>query len=125
MAKVLQRLERLVELDAAADFIGRKALERIKKDGVKRKLVGIELSGDALDAELVAYWPIFHEDKRVGHVTDAIYSPRLERNIGYAWVPTSLAAAGTQLEARAPAGALDARVVSLPFIDPKKAIPQG
>ena len=118
-------LERLVELDAAGDFIGRKALERIKAGGVKRKLVGIELSGDALAAELVAYWPVAHQGERVGHVTDAIYSPRLERNIGYAWVPAHLAAAGTELEARAPSGALEARVANLPFIDPKKTIPQG
>ena len=118
-------LERLVELDAPADFIGKKALARIKAEGVKRKLVGIELSGDALAAELVAYWPIFHQGKRVGHVTDAIYSPRLERNIGYAWVPASLAVEGTEMEAGAPAGALHARVAGLPFIDPKKAIPQG
>jgi glycine cleavage system aminomethyltransferase T len=118
-------LERLVELETQDDFVGRKALERIKDEGVKRKLVGVELSGDALAAELVAYWPVFHEGKRVGHVTDAIYSPRLERNIGYAWVPIGLAAAGTELEARAPAGTLQARVASLPFIDPKKTIPQG
>ena len=118
-------LERLVELDAPDDFIGRKALERIKAEGVTRKLVGVELSGDALAAELVAYWPVFSKGERVGHVTDAIYSPRLERNIGYAWVPSHLASVGTELEARAPAGALDARVATLPFIDPKKAIPQG
>jgi aminomethyltransferase len=118
-------LERLVELDAPGEFIGRKALERIKTQGVTRKLVGVELSGDALAAELVAYWPVFHDGKRVGHVTDAIYSPRLERNIGYAWLPAQQAAVGTELEARAPAGTLHARVANLPFIDPKKAIPQG
>jgi aminomethyltransferase len=118
-------LERLVELDAAADFTGRKALVKIKADGVKRKLVGIELSGDALAAELVAYWPVFHGDKPVGHVTDAIHSPRLERNIGYAWVPVELAVTGTVLEARAPGGTLRARVANLPFIDPKKSIPQA
>ncbi len=118
-------LERLVELEAPVDFIGKMALQRIKAEGVNRKLVGIELSGDAMAAELVAYWPVFHEGKRVGHVTDAIYSPRLERNIGYAWVPVHLAAAGTELEARAPGGTLEARVATLPFIDPKKAIPQG
>jgi glycine cleavage system aminomethyltransferase T len=118
-------LERLVELDAPDDFIGRKALERIKAEGVKRKLVGVELSGGALAAELVAYWPVFDQEEPVGHVTDAIYSPRLERNIGYAWVPAHLAAVGTELEAKAPAGTLKARVASLPFIDPKKSIPQG
>jgi aminomethyltransferase len=118
-------LERLVELEAPGDFIGRKALERIKAEGIKRKLVGIELSGDALAAELIAYWPVFHQGRRIGHVTDAIYSPRLERNIGYAWVPVELAQVGTELEAGAPAGTLEARVANLPFIDPKKAIPQG
>jgi aminomethyltransferase len=118
-------MERLVELDSATDFIGRKALERIKADGVKRKLVGVEISGDSLAAELTAFWPVFHQGDRVGHVSDAIYSPRLERNIGYAWVPIELAAPGTELEANAPGGVLSARVVALPFLDPKKAIPSG
>jgi glycine cleavage system aminomethyltransferase T len=118
-------MERLVELDAPGDFIGRRALEKIKADGVSRKLVGVELSGDALAAELTAYWPVLHKGQRVGHVTDAIHSPRLERNIGYAWVPIELAAVGTELEAAAPGGTLSARVASLPFIDPKKTIPQS
>jgi aminomethyltransferase len=118
-------LERLVELDGAGDFIGRSALERIKAEGVKRKLVGVDLSGGPLAAELVAYWPVFHGGKKVGHVTDAIYSPRLERNIGYAWVPIGLSSVGTELVARAPGGDLSARVATLPFIDPTKAIPQG
>src|SRR4029077_15407088 len=100
-------------------------LERIKVDGVRRKLVGVELAGDALSAELVEYWPVFHGSTRVGHVTDAIFSPRLERNIGYAWVPIELAEVGTELEARSPRGPLTARVAGLPFIDPKKAIPQA
>jgi aminomethyltransferase len=118
-------LERLVELGSRSHFIGRKALEQIKADGVKRKLVGVDLSGDALAAELTAYWPVLHKGERVGHVTDAIYSPRLERNIGYSWVPIELAAVGTELEAAAPGGTLSARVAALPFIDPKKAIPQS
>jgi aminomethyltransferase len=118
-------MERLVELEAPGDFIGRKALERIKAEGVKRKLVGVDLSGDALAAELTEYWPVLHKGESVGHVTDAIYSPRLERNIGYAWVPIELAVVGSELEAAAPGGSLSARVADLPFIDPKKTIPQS
>jgi glycine cleavage system aminomethyltransferase T len=118
-------MERLVELDAPSDFIGRAALERIEAEGVRRRLVGVELSGDALAAELVEYWPVFHHGDRVGHVTDAIHSPRLQRNIGYAWLPIELAGVGTEVEARSPGGMLQARVAKLPFIDPKKAIPQG
>ena len=118
-------MERLVELDAPHDFIGREALTRIQKEGVKRKLVGIELSGSQLAAELSEYWPIDHDGKRVGHVTDAIHSPRMGRNIGYAWVLIELAAAGTELVARSPHGDLMARVADLPFLDPKKSIPQS
>ena len=118
-------MERLVELDAPADFIGRKALEAIKARGVTRKLVGVELSGQAMAAELVEYWPVVHDGNVVGHVTDAINSPRLERNIGYAWVPIELAKEGTELIARSPHGDLTARVTGLPFLDPKKSIPMA
>jgi aminomethyltransferase len=118
-------MERLVELDTSDDFIGREALLRIRKQGVKRKLVGIELTGSALDAELSEYWPVQHGGKTVGHVTDAINSPRMGRNIGYAWVPIELAAVGTELVAKSPQGDLGARVAGLPFLDPSKSIPQS
>jgi aminomethyltransferase len=118
-------MERLVELDAPAPFIGRNALEQIRREGVSRKLVGIELGGDPMAAELSEFWPVLREGQRVGHVTDAVHSPRLERNIGYAWVPVHLAPVGTELIAVSPRGELPARVASLPFIDPKKSIPVG
>ena len=44
-------LERLVE-PQAADYIGKAALEEIRATGVDRKLVGIEVAGDALPFEL-------------------------------------------------------------------------
>jgi len=116
-------MERLVELDAPADFIGRKALERIRAEGVRRKLVGVDLSGDPMAVDLIEYWPVLFNGDVVGHVTDAVHSPRLERNIGYAWVPIELAAPGTEVVARTPHGDLSARVAGLPFIDPKKSIP--
>ena len=72
---------------------------------------------------MVAYWPLTHQGKPVGHVTDAIYSPRLERNIGYAWVPTELAATGTRLDVESEWGSRTATVVPMPFIDPEKTIP--
>ena len=118
-------MERLVELDGGTDFLGRRALERIKAEGVGRKLVGIELGGDALPFELSQYWPVDRNGRRVGHVTDAIWSPRLERNIGYAWVPIELSVVGTELVVEMPEGTTAARVASLPFIDPRKDIPKS
>jgi aminomethyltransferase len=116
-------LERFVDLDKREDFIGREALQGIKAAGVRRKLVGIEIEGEALPFELAEAWPVRGDGGMIGRVTDAIWSPRLERNIGYAWVPIELAEPGTDLAIETPAGMERATVASLPFIDPNKRIP--
>ncbi|HET9615107.1 MAG TPA: glycine cleavage T C-terminal barrel domain-containing protein, partial [Candidatus Limnocylindrales bacterium] len=106
--------------------IGKAALERIRVEGVSRKLVGIEVEGDALPFEIAEKRPALHGGKRVGTVTDLIWSPRLERNIGYVWVPIELAGPGIELEIAAPDGSRVAgRTAAIPFIDPKKKVPLG
>lgn len=116
-------LERLVE-EQEAPYIGKDALMRIKEEGVTRKLVGIELGSDPLPFEFPDFRPAFHDGSEVGRVTLAVWSPRLEKNIGYVWVPIELAEPGTVLEVEAPDGArIDAKTASLPFYDPKKKIP--
>ncbi len=118
-------LERLVE-PQEADYIGKAALERIRTEGVSRKLVGIEVGGEPLPFEITEFWPAFHGGEQVGHVTDLIRSPRLERNIGYVWVPIGLAEPGTALEVGMPDGSrAPAVTAALPFMDPRKDIPKG
>ncbi len=118
-------LERLVE-PQEADYIGKEALERIRREGVKRKLVGVEIGDRPMPEEMTEFWPVLKDGREVGHVTNAVYSPRLRRNIGYAWVPIELAAHGTALHVAWPfARPAPARVVPLPFYDPRKEIPRG
>ncbi|HJS26942.1 MAG TPA: glycine cleavage T C-terminal barrel domain-containing protein, partial [Actinomycetota bacterium] len=115
-------LEHLVQ-EQPQDYIGKQALEALKAKGVDRKLVGIEWPGDELAAELSWFWPVVRDGAEVGKVTDAIWSPRLERNIGYAWVPIDLAAPGTEIEVESEQGPLRVRTAAIPFIDPKKEVP--
>jgi aminomethyltransferase len=115
-------LEHLVE-EQPEDYIGKDALERVRREGVQRKLVGIEFTGDALRAELSWFWPVAVDGEMVGKVTDAIWSPRLERNIGYVWVPAELSRPGTALEVQSESGPLTGRTAAIPFIDPKKEVP--
>jgi aminomethyltransferase len=110
-------LERLVNLDKKAEFIGREALRRISRDGVSRKLVGVEISGAKMDLNMTRY-PI----RTGGYVTSCVHSPRLKKNIGYALVAVEYSAVGTRLEVQAPDGVRGAVVVPMPFIDPKKTI---
>ena len=58
-------------------------------------------------------------------MTAAVRSPRLEKTIGYAWLPIALAAPGTQIEVATPVGARAARTTTLPFLDAKKLVPKG
>ncbi|HEX6400101.1 MAG TPA: glycine cleavage T C-terminal barrel domain-containing protein, partial [Actinomycetota bacterium] len=121
----LMGLERLVE-DQPQDYLGKAALERLRADGVDRKLVGIELEGDELRAELSEVWPVSHEGRQVGRVTDAIWSPGLEKNIGYVWVPIELAEPGTRLDVETEDGEhLVGHTAAIPFVDPRKERPAG
>jgi aminomethyltransferase len=56
----------------------------------------------------------------VGQVTAVIYSPRLEKTIGFAWVPSELAGLGTTLSLETPDGPQSATVVHIPFIEPSE-----
>jgi aminomethyltransferase len=118
-------LDWMVDLDQQADFIGRAALERIRAEGVKRKLVGVEIAGDRIEFNMTK-WPVMLDGSKVGHVSSAIYSPRLKKNIGYAMVGAQHGEVGTRLKVSLPeAGLRDATVVPKPFVDPSKEIPKA
>jgi glycine cleavage system aminomethyltransferase T len=118
-------LEWLVDEEKKAPYIGKEALARIKKAGVKRKLVGIEIAGDPLSFNMVK-WTVRKDSQVIGRVTSAVYSPRLKKNIGYANVPVANAAPGTQFTVEVPElGSRQATVVPKPFVDPKKDIPKS
>ena len=118
-------LERLVDFSLPEDAcISVGALKKIKAQGVKKRLVGVELDGEPFPALNNVKWPA-HKDGggRVGKVTSAIYSPRLKKNIGYCWMPTEMAKDGTKLKVETEWGPRTATVVPMPFIDPDKRIP--
>jgi len=117
-------LDYLVDEGKSADYLGRAALKRIKAEGVKQKLVGIEIDGARIEMNAVA-WAAAVNGSSIGKVTSAIYSPRLKKNIGYAMLPAAHTALGTALTVIIPgAGSRKATIVPRPFVDPKKEIPK-
>jgi glycine cleavage system aminomethyltransferase T len=118
----------MVDLDQEADFIGKDALKRIKEEGITRKLVGLEIEGEQLgtyiDNEMPDFFPVFADGREIGPVTSACYSPRLEKNIGYAMLPIDHAEFGTEVQVQTPSAANRAVVVPKPFYDPSKDIPK-
>jgi glycine cleavage system aminomethyltransferase T len=118
-------LERLVE-DQPQDYIGKTALEELRINGVDRKLVGIELEGDELRAEMSEYWSVASGGQELGHMTDAVWSPGLKKNIGYVWVPIALSEPGNRLDVETEDGEhLVGTTAAIPFVDPRKEKPAG
>ena len=118
-------MERLAEcLDNDIEHIGKEPLQRVRDEGVAEKLVGIDMAGDAMEW-ITDFWPVEVAGKRIGRVTSYAYSPRLEKNMAYAWLPTGLIDEGTEVTVISPDGPLDARVTPLPFFDAKKLVPLG
>ena len=120
-------LERLCNLDGGHEFMGKAALRRIREQGIRRKLVGVEIGGDPLDMNFTK-WPVHTtsaDAEDVGDVTTALWSPRLEKNIGYAWLPIELATNGSSVIVATSDGERAATVVPMPFIDPGKEIPRS
>ena len=115
-------LDRLMNLDMDANFIGKAALIRIQEEGVTRKQVGLIIEGVPLKGPNTTFWTIQKDGVAVGNVTSAVYSPRLEQNIALAMVSAEHADIGTSVDVLASSGLIRASIVGRPFYDPKKEI---
>ena len=118
-------LERLVSLDSDINFIGKKALIEIQKKGIKRQQIGLEIEGDSLTGPNTIFWEIFCDDKIIGKVTSAVFSPRLEKNIALAIVDKNFTKIGLKLSVKINGALRDSIIVEKPFFDPKKALPSS
>lgn len=115
-------LDRLVDLEMDADFIGKSALAKIRATGVSRQLVGLEIDGPPLERPNTKHWPLQVDGEDVGHITSAVYSPRLERNIALGMIGVSHTQQGNRLNANCEVGKRTVTVVEKPFYDPKKRL---
>ena len=115
-------LDRLVNLDIEADFIGKPALRRIQEQGVSRMQVGLIIDCAPMKSPNTTFWAINKDGTDIGKVTSAVYSPRLERNIALAMVAVAHAHIGAEVEVVTPSGPTRATVVERPFYDPRKKL---
>lgn len=115
-------MDRLVNLDIDAEFVGKSALTRIKSDGVTQKFIGLEIDGAPFDGANDVFWPVLRDGQHVGTITSAIYSPRLKKNIALAMVGVVHAELNTVIQIDIRAETRGGTVVPIPFHDPKKSL---
>jgi aminomethyltransferase len=94
------------------DFTGREVLAKQKEDGIKRKLVGFEVTdrGIARDGQ-----DVLVAGQRVGQVTSGSPAPFLKKNIGMTYVPVESANEGGILQIDVRGRLVSAQIVPLPF----------
>jgi aminomethyltransferase len=117
-------LDRLVAWDLPDDAsISLKALRAIKEKGVAQRINGVEIDGDPFPALNNVKWPVTDGGAQIGRVTSAIHSPRLKKNIGYAWLPAAKSNLGETVTIESEWGTRTGTIVEMPFVDPDKTIP--
>jgi len=102
----------LVHLAMAKPIIGRPVVERQSAEGVKRRLVGLELQGRAIARH---GYPVLHNGAVVGEVTSGSWAPSLGKAIALALVPSELARLGSELAVEIRGRSEPATVVKRPF----------
>mgnify|MGYP001627305276 CR=1 FL=1 len=95
------------------DFIAKDILEEQKKSGLKKKLVGLELSEKVIPRQ---HFEIYNTDETlIGEVTSGTMAPSLNKPIAMGYVEAAYAKEGTGLKVKIRNKMADARVVKFPF----------
>ena len=109
------RLGRYVDLHVADDVVGIAALRRIHAQGPRRHQLGVVLDGEEPTA-LGFHWHAIEVDgRRVGDLTNCVWSYRLRRNIGFALISTHCVP-GTRVEVIKDGRRLGGLLMALPFL---------
>jgi aminomethyltransferase len=99
------------------EFTGRDVLARQKEEGVKRRLVGFEMTERGIARD---HQDVLINGERLGQVTSGSPAPYLKKNIGLAYVPTEFATEGQEIQIDVRGRAVGAQIVPTPFYKRKK-----
>ncbi len=104
----------VVKLAKGVDFVGKEALEKVKAEGLKRKLVGFEMTERGIPR---AGYPLLDPATKapIGKTTSGTQSPSLDRPIGVGYVDSAFSAVGKEIAVEIRGEPRKAVVVQTPF----------
>lgn len=95
-----------------SSFVGRDALLTQKQEGIKRKLVGLELLEPGIAR---SEYPLLKDGKTIGRVTSGTKSPTLGKSIALGYVAVEASKIDTVIDVEIRGRRAKTKVVSLPF----------
>lgn len=93
-------------------FIGQEALLKQQQEGLRRRLVGIEMIDRGIPR---THYQVYADGQCIGEVTSGTQSPTLKRSLGLALLDSRYAGIGTKIEVNIRGKQLRAQVVPTPF----------
>lgn len=95
------------------DFIGKNIVEKQKAEGIKRKLVGLEMIDKGIPRH--NYIIVDEKENPIGKVTSGTQSPSLQKAIGLGYVNLPFSAISSEIYIMVRDKKLKAKVVKIPF----------
>jgi glycine cleavage system T protein (aminomethyltransferase) len=99
-------------VDWNKEFVGKKALTKLKEQGIKRKLVGVEMTGRGIARH---GYKITKGEQEIGIITSGTFSPTLNKAIALAIIDIKFSAPDTEISIIIRDITSPAKVVKIPF----------
>ena len=106
-------LSMFVKLDKP-EFIGKEALAKQKAEGVKHRIVGLELEGNAIPRH---GYPVLKDGKQIGEITTGYRSISTGKSVAMAMIDKPFDKLGTEVEVQIRKKTFPAKVVKKRFYD--------
>ncbi|MDO5689871.1 MAG: glycine cleavage system aminomethyltransferase GcvT [Tissierellia bacterium] len=98
------------------DFIGKAALEKQLAEGVKRKLIGLELTGKGIPRHGYA---VLKDGKEIGHITTGYLAPTVGKPIANVIIDAEEAVIGNEVEVQIRKKVVPAKLISKKYLAKK------
>lgn len=114
-------LSMFIKMKKKCDFIGKEAIQKIKSEGLTRKLVLLKVDTDNIDPE--GNETIRLNDKVVGNTTSGCFSYHMNQSVAYAYLPVELGKPGTVVKVELLGNHYDGTVIEEPMLltEPSRA----
>lgn len=100
------------------NFIGKDALLKQKKEGIKRKRVGIQMTERGVPRQGFKVYD--DKNEKTGYITSGTFSPLLKYGIGMAYIQAAQAQKGNFVNVKIRNRLAKGKIVSFPFYDTEK-----
>ncbi|MEN6623891.1 MAG: glycine cleavage system aminomethyltransferase GcvT [Smithella sp.] len=104
-------------VDFNKDFAGAVALKALKSSGIRKKLVGLEMTGRGIARH---GYKIVRDDKEIGIVTSGTFAPTLNKAIGLAFIDINCTTPDTEISIAIRDSLFPAKIVKIPFYKREK-----